>query len=114
MVDRLMACHHYFLNLKYPDLEESSELALKEPSSLNVLEKMQLAHSRRILEAVPLAKTICAPSEAQHPFIPAMLVFGWEITWLHGELGNSTDSDYPHLLLRHGKIHRFRKRFCRR
>lgn len=42
-----------FLNIKYPDLEESSELTLKEPSDLNLLEKMQLAKVEDILELVP-------------------------------------------------------------
>src|SRR5579859_2603766 len=32
-----------FLDMNYPDLEESSELILKEPSTLNLLERLQLA-----------------------------------------------------------------------
>ncbi len=43
-----------FLNLKYPDLEESSELALKQPAELNLLEKLQLAKVEEVLEEVPL------------------------------------------------------------
>src|ERR1700743_278740 len=42
-----------FLDLKYPDLEESSELALKQPSELNLLEKLQLNRVEEVLERVP-------------------------------------------------------------
>lgn len=42
-----------FLNLKYNDLEESSELALKDTADLNLLEKLQLAKIQDVLEAVP-------------------------------------------------------------
>ncbi len=45
-----------FLNLKYPDLEESSELALKQPDELNLLEKLQLARIEDVLELVPLVQ----------------------------------------------------------
>lgn len=45
-----------FLNLKYPDLEESSELALKQPAELNMLEKLQLAKVEEVLEAIPLVQ----------------------------------------------------------
>ncbi|HEY4196500.1 MAG TPA: DUF4175 family protein, partial [Mucilaginibacter sp.] len=42
-----------FLNLKYPDLEESSELALKQTGELNLLEKLQLARVEEVLALVP-------------------------------------------------------------
>ena len=79
-----------FLNLKYPDLEESSELALKEPSSLSILEKMQLSRIEEFLQAVPLSQKQFAPRlRLSILLFLSMLVFGWEVTWLHGEWKNN-------------------------
>jgi hypothetical protein len=75
-----------FLNLKYPDLEESSELVLKQPSDLNLLEKMQLTHVEDILEAVPLdQKQFAYRLRLSILFFLAMPLFCWEITWLHND-----------------------------
>ncbi|HEY9000336.1 MAG TPA: DUF4175 family protein [Mucilaginibacter sp.] len=75
-----------FLNLKYPDLEESSELVLKESSDLNLLEKMQLSHVERILEAVPLTqKQFAYRLRLGILFFLVMPIFCWEITWLHND-----------------------------
>lgn len=75
-----------FLNLKYPDLEESSELALKEPSTLNLLEKMQLAHIEDILRSVPLIqRQFTYRLRLGILFFLVMPVFCWEITWLHND-----------------------------
>ncbi|HTK21005.1 MAG TPA: hypothetical protein VL442_15890, partial [Mucilaginibacter sp.] len=75
-----------FLNLKYPGLEESSELVLKESSDLNLLEKMQLAHVEDILEAVPLGqKQFAYRLRLGILFFLAMPLFCWEITWLHND-----------------------------
>jgi len=75
-----------FLNLKYPDLEESSELVLKEPSALNILEKIQLAHVEDILEVVPLTqKQFAYRLRLSILFFLAMPLFCWEITWLHND-----------------------------
>jgi len=79
-----------FLNLKYPDLEESSELALKESSSLSILEKMQLSRIEEFLQAVPLTQKQFAPRlRLSILLFLSMLVFGWEVTWLHGEWKNN-------------------------
>lgn len=79
-----------FLNLKYPDLEESSELVLKEPSELNRLEKMQLLRISEFLQAVPLTqKQFTYRLRLSILLLLAMPLFGWEITWLHGQWGNN-------------------------
>ena len=79
-----------FLNLKYPDLEESSELVLKEPSELNLLEKLQLARISEFLQAVPLTqKQFTYRLRLSILMLLAMPLFGWEITWLHGEWGSN-------------------------
>lgn len=75
-----------FLNLKYPDLEESSELVLKKTSTLNLLEKMQLAHVEDILGSVPLTqKQFTYRLRLGILFFLVMPVFCWEITWLHND-----------------------------
>jgi hypothetical protein len=75
-----------FLNLKYPDLEESAELLLKEPSTLNLLEKMQLARTEDILGAVPLIqREFTYRLRLGILFFLVMPVFCWEITWLHND-----------------------------
>lgn len=75
-----------FLDLKYPDLEESSELLLKEPSALNLLEKMQLAHTEDVLESVPLIqREFTYRLRLGILFFLVMPVFCWEITWLHND-----------------------------
>ncbi|MDO3625034.1 DUF4175 family protein [Mucilaginibacter sp. BT774] len=75
-----------FLDLKYPDLEESSGLVLKESSTLNPLEKMQLAHVEDILESVPLTqKQFAYRLRLGILFFLVMPIFCWEITWLHND-----------------------------
>ena len=77
-----------FLNLKYPDLEESSELALKDPSALSLLEKMQLVRIGEFLLAVPIIqKQFTYRLRLSILVLLAMPIFSWEITWLHGEWG---------------------------
>lgn len=79
-----------FLNLKYPDLEESSELVLKDPSTLSLLEKMQLVRIAEFLQAVPLIqKQFTYRLRLSILVLLAMPFFGWEITWLHGEWGTN-------------------------
>jgi hypothetical protein len=75
-----------FLNLKYPDLEESSELALKDPSALNLLEKMQVVRTEDVLESVPLVqRQFTYRLRLGILFFLVMPVFCWEITWLHND-----------------------------
>ena len=75
-----------FLDFEYPDLEESSELALKEPSTLNLLEKMQLSHIENILGAVPsIPRQFTYRLRLGILFFLVMPVFCWEITWLHDD-----------------------------
>ena len=75
-----------FLNLKYPDLEESSELVLKEPTDLNLLEKIQLVHVESILAVVPLTqKRFAHRLRLAILFFLVMPIFCWEITWLHND-----------------------------
>jgi hypothetical protein len=79
-----------FLNLKYPDLEESSELALKEPDELNVLEKMQLAHVESVLQHVPvIQKQFGQRLKLSILVLLNVVVFGWEITQMHSEWHSS-------------------------
>ena len=79
-----------FLNLKYPELEESSELALKEPSALNLLEKMQLARIGEVLQSVPfMQKEFLYRLKLSILFLLAIPVFGWEITWMRDEWKNN-------------------------
>ncbi|MBV8388210.1 MAG: DUF4175 family protein, partial [Mucilaginibacter sp.] len=75
-----------FLDLKYPDLEESSELVLKEPSTLNILERIQLTHIEGILGSVPLIqRQFTYRLRLGILFFLVMPVFCWEITWLHND-----------------------------
>lgn len=75
-----------FLDLNYPGLEESSELVLKEPSTLNLLEKIQLTHVEDALESVPLIqKQFTYRLRLGILFFLVMPVFCWEITWLHND-----------------------------
>ena len=75
-----------FLDLNYPALQESSELALKEPSTLNLLEKLQLAHVEDALESVPLVqRQFTYRLRLAILFFLVMPVFCWEITWLHND-----------------------------
>ncbi|MBS1519388.1 MAG: hypothetical protein JST50_00210 [Bacteroidetes bacterium] len=75
-----------FLNLKYPDLEESSELVLKESSDLTLLEKMQLVRIEDILDAVPLSqKQFAYRLRLGILFFLVMPIFCWEITWLRND-----------------------------
>ncbi len=75
-----------FLDLKYPDIEESSELVLKEPSGLNLLEKMQLAHVEDILGSVPLIqKQFTYRLRLGILAFLVMPVFCWEISWLRND-----------------------------
>lgn len=75
-----------FLDLNYPKLEESSELTLKEPSTLNLLEKIQLTHVEDALESVPLIqKQFTYRLRLGILFFLVMPVFCWEITWLHND-----------------------------
>jgi len=46
-----------FLNLKYPDLEESSELVFKQSLELNLLERLQLSKIEAVLEEVPAVQS---------------------------------------------------------
>ena len=90
-----------FLDLKYPDLEESSELVLKESSTLNLLEKIQLVHIENFLEAVPLIqRQFTYRLRLSILFFLVMPIFCWEITWLHndwriGKLKQSTSVTRP-------------------
>jgi hypothetical protein len=73
-----------FLNLEYPELEESSELALKKPGELNLLEKLQLAKVETVLETVPVShKQFIRRLKLSILFFLNVLIFGWEITQLH-------------------------------
>lgn len=75
-----------FLNLQYPELEESSELALKERGELNLLEKLQLAKVETVLDTVPLScKQFTRRLKLSILFFLCALIFGWEITQLHDE-----------------------------
>ena len=90
-----------FLNLKYPDLEESSDLALKESSDLNLLEKMQLAHIEDVLGSVPsIQRQFTNRLRLGILFFLVMPIFCWEITWLHddwriGKLKSSNSISEP-------------------
>ena len=46
-----------FLNIAYPELEESSELAIKPTSTLNILEQLQLSKVENALQNVPALPT---------------------------------------------------------
>jgi hypothetical protein len=75
-----------FLDLKYPDLEESSELLLKEPSALNPVEKLQRARTENVLVSVPLIqREFTYRLRLGILFFLVMPVFCWEITWLHND-----------------------------
>jgi hypothetical protein len=79
-----------FLNLKYPDLEESSELALKEPGELNMLEKMQLARVETTLQHVPvIQKQFIQRLKLSILVFLNIMVLGWEITQMHSEWHSS-------------------------
>jgi len=79
-----------FLNIEYPGLEESSGLVLKEPSALNPLEKLQLEHIEEFFESIPSTqKQFTYRLRLSILTLLVMLIFGWEITWLHGEWGNN-------------------------
>lgn len=78
-----------FLNLKYPELEESSELALKQPADLNLLEKLQLARVEPILETVPLTqKQFMQRLKFGVLFFLVAPLLGLEIAYLHDEWQN--------------------------
>ncbi|HTE01388.1 MAG TPA: DUF4175 family protein [Mucilaginibacter sp.] len=90
-----------FLNLKYPDLEESSELALKETSELNLLEKMQLARIEEILEVVPLSqKQFAQRFKFSLLFFIIVCVFGFIVIRVQGAWHNVN----PHLFVPAGVI----------
>ncbi|MDB5135601.1 MAG: hypothetical protein JWP37_2204 [Mucilaginibacter sp.] len=73
-----------FLNLKYPDLEESSELALKQPDELNVLEKLQLTKVETVLETVPnVQKEFAQRLKLNILILLIVTMFGMEITQMH-------------------------------
>jgi hypothetical protein len=73
-----------FLNLKYPDLEESSELALKQPGELNVLEKLQLAKVEEILKAVPeVQKQFLQRLKFGILFFLIIMIFGVVVIRMH-------------------------------
>jgi hypothetical protein len=77
-----------YLNSNYPELEESCNLALKEPGELNLLERMQLAKVEAALEGVPtVQKPFLRRLKFGILFFAAILLFGWEITKLHGHWG---------------------------
>jgi len=85
-----------FLNLKYPDLEESCELALKEPGELNLLEKLQLGRVEDVLEAVPAMQWEFTKWLRLSALVFLIApVFAYEITQLH---------DYYHIKSRLNKI----------
>lgn len=75
-----------FLNLKYPDLEESCELVLKDPSIMNPDEKKQLARIENALKSVPLVpRRFTYRLRLAILFFLVMPIFCWEITWLHND-----------------------------
>ncbi|MGZ3813098.1 MAG: DUF4175 family protein [Mucilaginibacter sp.] len=79
-----------FLNLKYPELEESAGLALKHPNELNLLEKLQLSKVEKALDAVPVAqKQFLHRLKLSILFFLAALAFGLEITWMHDHWKNA-------------------------
>lgn len=82
-----------FLNLKYPDLEESSELVFKEPSELNLLERLQLSKIETILEEVPVVqKQFVQRLKFSVLFFLSVPLFAWEVTHLHGQLTDNLES----------------------
>jgi hypothetical protein len=79
-----------FLNLKYPDLEESSELVFKEASELNPLERLQLSKIEAVLEEVPVAqKQFLQRLKFSILFLLSTPFFGWEVIQLHGHWSDS-------------------------
>lgn len=82
-----------FLNLKYPDLEESSELTLKDPGELNLLEKLQLAKVEMALEAVPsVQKQFTQRLRLSILAFLAVAAFGLTTVKLHGYLHQNTNN----------------------
>jgi hypothetical protein len=73
-----------FLNFKYPELEESCDLVLKDPDELNLLEKLQLVKVRTILEAVPATqKQFMQRLKLSILFFLIVPVFGLQIAHMH-------------------------------
>jgi len=82
-----------FLDLKYPDLEESSELALKESDKLNLLEKLQLNKIEEILEAVPThQKQFTHRLRLSILLFLAVAILGFVVVKMHGRLHSSGHS----------------------
>ena len=81
-----------FLNLKYPDLEESSELVFKQPSELNLLERLQLSKIEAVLEDVPVVqKQFMQRLKFSILFFLSIPLFAWEVTQLHGHWKESLE-----------------------
>lgn len=73
-----------FLNLKYPDLEESCELVLKDSSTMDPNEKVKLVRVENALKSVPLVqRRFTYRLRLSILFFLVMPIFCWEITWLH-------------------------------
>lgn len=78
-----------FLDLKYPDLEESSALALKQSDELNLLEKLQLARVEEVLEVVPLSqKQFAQRFKFSLLFFIIVCVFGFIVIRVQGAWHN--------------------------
>lgn len=73
-----------FLNFKYPELEESCELVLKQPNELNLLEKLQLVKVVTVLESVPATqKQFMQRLKLSILFFLIVPVFGLQIAKMH-------------------------------